>query len=222
MRQPQLIAPLLLSLLGMAACSHDGDGNGMHRVNGSIHVVAGQPNASAATVNGEISIDDKATFGAADTVNGDIWVGAGASGKSAKTVNGKITLDKGARLSGEMTSANGRLTLNEGAEAGSVSNVNGAITANDAIVDQDIATVNGDIAVNGHSRIQGGIHVHKLPVGILQAEHEPPHIIIGPGATVQGTSRFERSVKLYVSDKATVGPIEGATPITFSGDKPSP
>jgi hypothetical protein len=32
--------------------------------------------------------------------------------------------------------------------------------------------------------------------------------------------RFERTVKLYVSDKATIGTVTGATPIPFAGDTP--
>ncbi len=35
---------------------------------------------------------------------------------------------------------------------------------------------------------------------------------------IQGELRFEREVKLYVSDKAIIGPVTGATPISFSGD----
>jgi hypothetical protein len=35
---------------------------------------------------------------------------------------------------------------------------------------------------------------------------------------VQGDLRFEREVKLYVSDKETIGPVMGATPIPFAGD----
>lgn len=219
MRISVLFASLFI-LAGTSACTKHQDP--MHRVNGSIHLVAGQANGDAATTEGAISIDDKATFGVADAINGDIWVGAGASGKAARAVNGSITLDKGAHLNGEMTVANGNLTLNEGAEAGSVSNVNGRIIANGAVVDRGINTINGDIFVNGPSRIKGGIHVNRLPTGIVQAAHEPPRIVIGPGATVEGTMKFERTVKLYVSDKATIGSVEGASPISFSGDQPPP
>ncbi len=219
MRTFALLASLLV-LAGISGCAKHKDS--MHRIDGSIHVTAGQTNGDAATLNGAISIDDKAAFGIADAINGDIWVGAGASGKTARAVDGSITLDKGAHLSGEMTVANGNLTLNEGAEAGSVSNVNGRIVANGAVVDRGINTVNGDIFVNGPSRIQGGIHVNRLPTGIVQAAHEPPRIVIGPGATVEGTMKFERPVKLYVSDKATIGSVVGASPISFSGDQPPP
>jgi len=51
---------------------------------------------------------------------------------------------------------------------------------------------------------------------------DSPRIVIGPGATVQGDLRFERTVRLFVSDKATIGPVTGATPIPFSGDIPPP
>jgi hypothetical protein len=47
-----------------------------------------------------------------------------------------------------------------------------------------------------------------------------PRIVIGPGATIEGELRFERVVQLYVSDRATIGPVVGATAIRFSGDAP--
>lgn len=219
MRPLLLLAPVLLVC---TACSKFGSEDGLTRVNGSVRVTATQPNGDAATVNGAISIDDKAVFGSADTVNGDIWMGAGASGASTKTVNGNITLDTDARLKGEATSVNGAITMNKGAEAGGpLSTVNGNLFLNDAHVAGGLATVTGDIFVNSQSRVEGGIRVHKLPAGILlQGEHPPPRIVIGPGATVQGALTFERPVKLYVSDKASIGPVSGATPISFSGDKP--
>lgn len=213
-----LLAPVFLIC---SACGGFNDESGTKRINGAVHIVAGQPLADAATVNGPISVDDKAVFGSADTVNGDVWVGAGAAGSSVKTVNGSITLDGGARVSGEIYSLNGTVTLNKGAQAGAkLSTLNGTITINDAHVAGGIATVVGNVNINGQSRIEGGINVHKLPVGLMQAKRDAPWIMIGPGATVQGKLRFEQDVKLYVSDKASVGPISGATAISFSGDKP--
>ena len=49
---------------------------------------------------------------------------------------------------------------------------------------------------------------------------DPPRVVVGPGAAIGGTLRFGREVKLYVSDRAEVGRIEGATPVRFSGDTP--
>jgi hypothetical protein len=49
---------------------------------------------------------------------------------------------------------------------------------------------------------------------------KPPRVVIHANATVQGLLKFEREVRLYVSDKATIGTVEGATPIRFSGSEP--
>jgi cytoskeletal protein CcmA (bactofilin family) len=124
-------------------------------------------------------------------------------------------------VSGSASSVNGELTLGDGAEiTGSLSNVNGKITLTAAHVGGGIKTVNGDMNITGASRVEGGILVEKASGGVLQILHDVPRIVIGPGATVQGELRFERTVKLYVSDKATIGTVTGATPIPFAGDTP--
>ena len=51
-------------------------------------------------------------------------------------------------------------------------------------------------------------------------QQRPPHVVIGPHAVVQGTLEFRREVVLEVSDSAQIGPVKGATPITFHGDTP--
>ena len=97
MRFPLLI-PVMLILGVATGCTKNSEEGGTNRVNGSIHVLAGQQNGNLDTVNGAISVDEKAIFGNADTVNGDIFVGAHASGTAAKTVNGtsvKITIRGG-------------------------------------------------------------------------------------------------------------------------------
>jgi hypothetical protein len=48
-----------------------------------------------------------------------------------------------------------------------------------------------------------------------------PTIVIHGGAVVEGCLSFERRVKLYVNDRAAIGPVEGAEPIRFSGDSPT-
>ena len=214
----------VIVVLGIAAgCTKNSDEGGTNRVNGSIRVLAGQQNGNLDTVNGAISVDEKATFGNADTVNGDIYVGAHASGTTAKTVNSNVTLDTGARIAGEIASVNGLLTLNDGAEVtGPLGNINGGISLTNAHAAQGVATVNGDISILGTSKVEGGLHVKTLSVGVLSYDKSVPRIIIGPGATVQGALKFDRKVKLYVSDKATIGPVSGATPIAFSGDTPPP
>jgi hypothetical protein len=82
-----------------------------------------------------------------------------------------------------------------------------------------IKTVSGDIDVGAGSRVGGGILVEE-PSGWGSSRRDPPRIVIGPGAVVDGTLEFEYEVELYVSDRATVGPIKGATAQTFTGERP--
>jgi DUF4097 and DUF4098 domain-containing protein YvlB len=216
----RIVAGLAI-LLAVAGCdfSIDGDSDSPTKVNGSVHIPAGKPRGEARTVNGSIHIDDNAAVTSATTVNGSIHLGSHATADSLKTVNGSLTLGTGARVSENAGSVNGDLSLADGAEvSGHLGNVNGKIGLTAAHVAGGIKTVSGNINILGASRVEGGITVEK-PTGIMFSSGDPV-IIIGPGATVTGDLRFERKVKLYVSDKATIGNVIGATPVMFSGDTP--
>ncbi|HEY2781997.1 MAG TPA: hypothetical protein VGI90_14540 [Steroidobacteraceae bacterium] len=205
--------------LAVSGCDISVDGDGSNKVNGSVHIAAGKAAEDARTVNGSIHVDDNATVNSAGTVNGSVHLGAHSTASSAKTVNGSITLGDSAHVTGAAGSINGDLTLANNSEvASSLTNVNGKINLTAAHVGGGIKTVNGNITITGASHVEGGILVQK-PSGI-SFNREDPVIVIGPGAVVQGELRFERSVKLYVSDKATIGTVTGATPVTFSGDNP--
>jgi DUF4097 and DUF4098 domain-containing protein YvlB len=206
-------------ILALSACDISVDGDGSTKVNGSVHVPAGKAADEARTVNGSVHIDDNATVTSASTVNGGIRLGDHASATSLKTVNGSLTLGKGARVSESAGSVNGDLILADGAEVGGhLTNVNGKIRLDAAHVAGGIKTVNGSISILGASRVENGIMVDR-PSGIM-FNSEDPVIVIGPGAIVTGDLRFERKVKLYVSDKATIGPVIGATPVPFTGETP--
>ena len=198
--------------------------SGAGTVNGSIHVPAGKHSGSLGTVNGSIYIDEGATVGPASTVNGGIDVGAHATADSLTTVNGRVTLGTGAHVSHAVTTVNGAMNLESGAEVGGgLKNVNGQITLTAAHVAGGLRTVSGDIDVQGDSHIEGGILVEERSTGWFSwssNRSRKPRIVIGPGAVVQGDLRFERAVELYVSDRASVGPISGATAIRFSGGRP--
>ena len=207
-------------LLGLAGCDLPG-GDASHKINGAVHVEAGKPAGSAETVNGSVHVDANATVTAAATVNGSIHLGAHASAASAKTVNGAITLDDGARVSGNVESVNGALTLHDGADvAGALKNVAGRIELSGAHVAGGIRTIAGDISILGSSKVEGGIRVEKPESELIRVGSDVPRVVVGPGASVQGTLKFEREVRLYVSDKATIGPVTGATAVSYSGDAP--
>jgi hypothetical protein len=208
-------------ILTLAGCDDSLESNGPNRVNGSIHVSAGTQPSDVTTVNGSIHIDDNATVMSATTVNGSIHVGAHVTATSLNTVNGSIALGSGTHVSGRAGSVNGDLTLGDSAEiSGSLSNVNGKIALTAAHVAGGISTVDGSIKIMGASHVEGGILVKK-PSGFgISFGDDVPTIVIGPGATVQGDLRFERKVRLFVSDKAVIGTVTGATPVAFTGDSP--
>lgn len=205
---------LVVALAVLAGC-------GMNSVNGSVSVAPNSKSGDVGTVNGSVHVGDGATVEGAMTVNGSVHVGAHAVAKSVKTVNGEITLSEAAKVSEGVFTVNGGLKLENGADVGSgIGNVNGDIYLTAAHVGGGIETVNGDIEVMGASRVEGGIHVERGDGDY--GRKRPPHIVIGPGATVNGKLVFERPVQLFVSETATVpGPIEGATAQKFSGERPS-
>jgi DUF4097 and DUF4098 domain-containing protein YvlB len=212
--------------------------NDISKVNSSVHVTASSPAGDVSTVNGSIEIDDGLSVEDAETVNGSIELGRKSTAESLQTVNGGITLsecahaqsvdtvngrlrlDEGVQVSRDVAAVNGTIALRRDAKVtGSVSNVNGSITLENAAVGAGLKTVMGDIDVTGSSRVDGGILVEK-PSGSYKQQKRLPRIVIGPGAVVNGTLKFEHEVELYVSDRATVGDIVGATAQRFSGDRP--
>jgi hypothetical protein len=213
---------VLAACAALSGCGYSTDDNSSKKVNGSVHVAAGTPSGAAETVNGDVRLDDNATVTTANTVNGSVHLGAHAAAQSVETVNGSINLDAGAKVSGGAETVNGSMTLRDGSEVGgALTNVNGSIKLDAAHVGGGIKTVNGDILINANSHVEGGIVVEQEHGFFIHfGKSSLPRIVIGPGAVVQGEMRFHREVKLYVSDKATIGAVSGATPIAFSGDEP--
>jgi hypothetical protein len=211
---------LLAVVAAVAGCGENGDES--NKVNGSVHIVAGKAAGVAETVNGGIKIDPNAVVTTAKTVNGGIDLGAHATADSLTTVNGGITLHDGARVAQGVESVNGSLILHSGADvAGTLQNINGKIELSDAHAGGGIKTVNGSISITGNSRVERGILVQQPSSDWFHFGNRVPRIVIGPGAAVLGELHFEREVKLYVSDRASIGPVVGATAIPFSGDVPS-
>jgi DUF4097 and DUF4098 domain-containing protein YvlB len=224
MRHSLLLTALIGTTALLSACGAGVNGDvtatqaGASTVNGSVHVPAGIKSGAVGTVNGGIDIGENATVAKASTVNGPIELGAHATADAVETVNGGVTLASGAHVAHSVVTVNGGMHLNAGADVGGrVQNVNGHITVKDAHVGGGLETVGGDIDVTGSSHIEGGIRVQKSS-GWFNWDPRKPRIVIGPGVVVQGDLRFEREVLLYVSDKATVGPITGASAVSFSGD----
>jgi hypothetical protein len=193
------------------------------KVLGSVHVQPGEHVDKATTVNGSVDIGANAVVKHAETVNGSIKIHEHAAVDSVETVNGSVHIDQGAHVTGNVELVNGKTTLDAGADVGGrLSIVNGSIQLTAAHVGGGIETTNGGLTIGANSRVEGGILYNETQESWFSFIWAPdvPRVVIEPGAVVKGTLRFRREVKLYVSDQATIGPVEGATVIKFSGAHP--
>jgi DUF4097 and DUF4098 domain-containing protein YvlB len=214
---------LWLSALLFAGPAFAHDEGDVDKVNGSIRIDDGQTAGDLSTVNGSIRVGKKANVQDIETVNGSITLGDDASASGLDNVNGSVSLGERARVGGAIDSVNGSITLEKGADVkGEVSNVNGRIRLEAAHVGGGIVTSTGDLEIGADSRVENGIRVEKSNNWSLFkfGKEDVPRIVIGPGAVVEGTLKFEREVELYVSDKAKIGNVVGAKAIAFSGDSP--
>jgi DUF4097 and DUF4098 domain-containing protein YvlB len=191
------------------------------KVNGSIHIEGDQQAGDLSTVNGSIRVDAGGSAQKVSTVNGGIELGERVGVDAIETVNGGIELGDGAHVARTVEAVNGHISLAHGADiVGKASNVNGRISLDGAHVGGGIETVSGDVEIGTGSRVEGGLVVRKQNGGWSWGRQKNPRIVIGPNAVVDGTLDFERDVDLYVSERAKVGVIKGATANTFSGDRP--
>ncbi len=222
-RQHLCAVALAALVLGAAGSARAGDGDSLSTVMGSISVNAGEHRGDLATVNGSIRIGESAVVGQAHTVNGSVTLEPHATAADVKTVNGSVHLNEAAQVSGRVHTVNGSLSLARNANVtGALANVNGGIRVNAAHVGGDVETVNGGIEIGPDAHVDGGVMVRKDHSDHWDdsGSRSRPRVVIGPGSVVKGTLRFERPVELYVSDRATIGPVEGATPVKFTGDHP--
>ena len=206
---------------GHSASSDDDDSPS--KINGSIQVASGAHKGDLSTINGSILVGSDAVVGQVKTVNGDLKFESGATAKAATTVNGSITARDGVHLEGNVHAVNGSLHVKNADVSGDLTNVNGSIHVDSSHVGGSIDTSAGSITLGPNAHIDGNVVVEKdnsWHFGFFNAPPEP-HVVIGPGTVVKGTMRFERAVKLYVSDHATIGTVQGAEVIKFSGDQPS-
>lgn len=213
---------ILLTLAAALACATAGADPSISKVMGSIDVSPGEHAGDVSTVNGGIRVGANAVVGKVDTVNGGVTLESHATAASLETVNGGVRIETGANVTGPVTTVNGGLTVEDGADLGAtLTNVNGGIRIGAAHVGGSIETTNGDINIGANARIDGGIHMNADTSWWHFFFFESlPRVVIGPGAVVRGPLHFERAVKLYVSDHASIGPVTGATVIRFAGANP--
>lgn len=230
----------LITLLAIAAAPAQAGS-----VNKSVHIEAGDSVSDASSVNGSITVGESATVtgevntvngtirireyadvGEASTVNGALRIDSGVKAESLSTVNGSIKLAKDVTVGRDVEAVNGKIEIGDRSTVGGdVSNVNGEIEIVASDIGGDISTVSGSVALLAGSTLRGDLNVEK-PRGWnwSSRKRRVPEIIIGPGSRVLGTIRLEREVKLFISETADVGNVEGEMTledaVRFSGDRP--
>ena len=198
--------------------------DGASTVNGKISVGAGATvTGDVTSVNGSIRIDEGATVADAETVNGGLRVADKVRSESLSTVNGSIKVASDVVVDGAVTAVNGRIEIGGGSKvANDLGNVNGDIELDGSEVGGDVSTVMGDVELADGAVIMGDLIVEK-PSG-WNSNNRTPRVVIGPGSRVEGVIRLEREVKLYISESAEVGGVEGKMTmddaVRFSGKRP--
>ncbi len=197
---------------------------GASTVNGKISVGAGATvTGDVSSVNGSIRIEEGATVADAETVNGGVRVADKVRSQSLSTVNGSINVASDVLVEGAVTAVNGRITIGGGSKvANNLGNVNGEIELEGSEVGGDVSTINGDVELADGAVIMGDLVVEKP--GGWNGSKRTPRVVIGPGSRVEGVIRLEREVKLYISESAEVGGVEGEMTmddaVRFSGKRP--
>lgn len=229
-----LVATAILALTALVAHG----AQDIHKTNGNTVVESNSTVGNVTTTNGRIRLDARVTARDVASTNGGVTIGADSRVEQVKTTNGNISLEQGVNAH-SVTSTNGSIAIGQNAQIarniettngsitlerevhvhGHVRTTNGSITLETARVDGRLSTTNGDIEVGANSHIGQGIFIGKSGKNFFN-QHRVPRVVIGPNAVVGGPLIFEREVKLYVSESATIGPVSGATPIRFSGNRP--
>lgn len=197
--------------------THDGS---VSVVNGGIEI--GRDcvvNGTLESVNGGVVVGDSSSVGGIANVNGSIRLGNGVQVSGGlESVNGAVEIGEGARIEGGIETVNGRIVMGAESEVGGrLSSVNGRIEVVGAQAGS-IVSHNGTILLDSGSRIAGGVTMKKPDMG--SSAGSPPRVVIGRDVRVDGELTFERDVRLYVHQSAEVGPISGAEPVRYSGERP--
>ncbi len=203
------------------------ESDGASTVNGSVSVGKGAVvTGTLKTVNGKIRVDENSRIKDAVTVNGSLSIADNVQAQSLTTVNGSVSVGEKSAIGGEISAVNGRITLEPGvAVAADVGNVNGDIEFEGSIVGGNVKTVSGNVDLHDGAVIKGDLIIEKPSMwGWSGKKSRVPEITIGPGSRVEGKIVLEREVKLYISDSAEVGGVEGemsmSDAVRFSGKRP--
>ncbi len=201
MHSRRIMIAMTVCLLAVAGCG----------VNKSYRIDNGTTRAEGIlTVNGSIRIGSDCTVGGdCTTVNGRIEVGDRSRVEELKTVNGRITVGEDCLIDGDLGTVNGRARCGPGSRiTGELGTVNGDITLEGARVEHDVTTVNGDVDLSAGAFVGGDIVISGNSKSASTIE-----IRIADGSVVAGDVRVksQRKVQVILSGGGEVqGKIQGA------------
>lgn len=228
---PIITLPLMLALAGCEVglnadvrIEPGSESGAVAVINGRIEVGAGaRIDGDLSTVNGPVTVAERAVVERISTINGDVTLGPAAMGDDVRTVNGDITLGPKSVLSGSVELVQGDIRLEPGARIeGDVDSVAGSLRLLDAQVGGNVTTVSADVTLGGASMIAGDLRIEngKSP------DAARPRIVVGPGSVIEGRISLDEPAEIYVSESGRIGGVEGAMTIDevvrFAGPEPGP
>jgi len=92
-------------------------------------------------------------------INKDVVVAAGERSSGAAVVNGRIDVGPGAEVTGELSTVNGRVSVDREAAVAGINTVNGAVTLGADASARSIRTVNGDVTLGESARVAGDVEL---------------------------------------------------------------
>jgi DUF4097 and DUF4098 domain-containing protein YvlB len=89
------------------------------------------------------------------SVNKSVKIEAGGESSGESTVNGSITIGADAVVTGTVSTVNGSIRVDSGANIESADTVNGGVKVADNVTSENLTTVNGDVKVGEASTVDG-------------------------------------------------------------------
>lgn len=91
------------------------------------------------------------------SINKSIRIEAGTTADGASSVNGSITVGGGAIVTGDVSTVNGTIRVEDSAQIEGAETVNGSLRVGSNVTARGLETVNGGIRVDENSTIDGGV-----------------------------------------------------------------
>jgi DUF4097 and DUF4098 domain-containing protein YvlB len=178
-----------------------------------VDISENQRVSDLSSVNGNITIEDKASARDVDAVNGNIEIGNNVQVRELSTVNGDIQTQTNLSVKRDVGTVNGNITFGVDSTIGKdVTTVNGDIFLNQTFVGDDITTKNGSITLVEGSIVGGDIEFESQNDNgwwsEKSREHNPPTLKIDASSDVKGKIILRQVVVLEIENPDLLAKVE--------------